>query len=383
MKYILLFSLLILFSCKREHDKTFEKIDLFAPEEDEVITLSDIASDVEYIPLQTTENSYIGRIASMKAVGKFFYIHELNQILCFDKSGNFLFRLNKSGRGPGEYEFLMGFNVNEKNTYLAIKSYKCILIYNQSDTGFIFINKFTLPSTPDKIMFIGEQDNLLLFYSNAEGRNPNSMEIINLKGETIFRRPNYLKFKLKGTVSTSLGDNITYSLNDCIYFKELMNDTVFNITEDLKIHPYLIFDTEDKRLTPEVRSDGKFYVSHKAEYFHIEEIYASERYIYYTYIYKKYGHTVYDILTKLKYQVEDKKFLVDDLGGGINFEPKFCDNGVFYSWVESLSLKDYVSGEIFKNSIVKFPEKKKELENMANSLKETDNPVLMIVRLKK
>ena len=30
-----------------------------------------------------------------------------------------------------------------------------------------------------------------------------------------------------------------------------------------------------------------------------------------------------------------------------------------------------------------FPEKKKELEKLANSLKETDNPILMIVKLKK
>lgn len=33
--------------------------------------------------------------------------------------------------------------------------------------------------------------------------------------------------------------------------------------------------------------------------------------------------------------------------------------------------------------IYKYPEKKKKLEKLANSLKETDNPVLMIVRLEK
>jgi hypothetical protein len=37
----------------------------------------------------------------------------------------------------------------------------------------------------------------------------------------------------------------------------------------------------------------------------------------------------------------------------------------------------------FKNSAPKYPEKKKELEKLANSLKETDNPVLKLVRLKK
>ena len=36
-----------------------------------------------------------------------------------------------------------------------------------------------------------------------------------------------------------------------------------------------------------------------------------------------------------------------------------------------------------KTLLPKYPEKKKELEKLANSLKETDNPVLIIVRLKK
>jgi hypothetical protein len=37
----------------------------------------------------------------------------------------------------------------------------------------------------------------------------------------------------------------------------------------------------------------------------------------------------------------------------------------------------------FINSEVKLLEKKKELEKLANSLKETDNPVLVLVSLKK
>ncbi len=38
--------------------------------------------------------------------------------------------------------------------------------------------------------------------------------------------------------------------------------------------------------------------------------------------------------------------------------------------------------EEFRNSKLVYPEKKKELEKIAYSLKETDNPVLVLVRLK-
>jgi hypothetical protein len=45
-------------------------------------------------------------------------------------------------------------------------------------------------------------------------------------------------------------------------------------------------------------------------------------------------------------------------------------------------IKAHIGTETFINSSPKHPEKKKELEKLANSLKETDNPVLMLVRLK-
>jgi hypothetical protein len=51
--------------------------------------------------------------------------------------------------------------------------------------------------------------------------------------------------------------------------------------------------------------------------------------------------------------------------------------------VEAKQLKDHVASVDFINSEVKLLEKKKELEKLANSLKETDNPVLVMVSLKK
>jgi hypothetical protein len=53
------------------------------------------------------------------------------------------------------------------------------------------------------------------------------------------------------------------------------------------------------------------------------------------------------------------------------------------SLINPYQLKIHIAGNEFLNSVPKYPEKKKELEKFANSLKETDNPVLMIVRLKK
>jgi hypothetical protein len=46
-------------------------------------------------------------------------------------------------------------------------------------------------------------------------------------------------------------------------------------------------------------------------------------------------------------------------------------------------LKNHIASNKFKNSIPVLKNKKQELERVAYSLNETDNPILMILRLKK
>ena len=75
--------------------------------------------------------------------------------------------------------------------------------------------------------------------------------------------------------------------------------------------------------------------------------------------------------------------LTNDLDGGVNFWPRtIINDSTFVSWIEASKLKEYIASNEFKESNPKYPEKKEELEKLANSLKDTDNPVLMLVRLK-
>lgn len=76
--------------------------------------------------------------------------------------------------------------------------------------------------------------------------------------------------------------------------------------------------------------------------------------------------------------------LINDLDGGPNILPlTIKDDNTIVGCVDALQLKNHVSSEAFKNSTPKYPEKKKEPEKLAASLKETDNPVLMLVTLKR
>jgi hypothetical protein len=50
--------------------------------------------------------------------------------------------------------------------------------------------------------------------------------------------------------------------------------------------------------------------------------------------------------------------------------------------IEAKQLKNYASSNDFKVNVPKYPEKKKQFEDLAKSLTEFDNPVLMLVRFK-
>lgn len=78
--------------------------------------------------------------------------------------------------------------------------------------------------------------------------------------------------------------------------------------------------------------------------------------------------------------------IVNDFDAGLMFFPfDYFTDGVdeyLFAIIQPFELKAHVLTDKFKNSTPKYPEKKKQLEKLANSLDENDNPVLMLVKLK-
>lgn len=84
--------------------------------------------------------------------------------------------------------------------------------------------------------------------------------------------------------------------------------------------------------------------------------------------------------------ITKSKGLVNDIDNGLNFIPSYYfkneDNEYLVSIIQPYEFKAHILSDYFSTSTPKFPEKKKELEKLANSLNENDNPVLMLVKLK-
>jgi hypothetical protein len=362
-----------------------DKIDALTSPRTSINNLSEIATDIGYIPLETTPNSIMGRIINVKIRNNYIYIATVdNKIFCFDGTGRYLFNLNKAGRGPEEYLYCSEFDVNESNSILAVTGTKEIILYNQVPTGFNFLRRIKLNESPQILNFVGQNDNILLQYSNPYGTNPISKELINLKGETLLSWPNFMKFQIQEKIMVlSRYENTSFNFKNDLYLKEVGNDTIFRFNGN-KLDPVLIFDTKNKRVSPEVRANVKYYADHMYEYYILQKFFGSARFIYYTAAFNKDYNIagIYDKVKKTRYSVPGKEFFKDDISGGINFEPQYCNDGTFYSWVDAITFKNYSSGEIFNKTKVRNPAKHESLKNLAQKITENDNPILIAVKIR-
>lgn len=368
-------------------------INLSSTEVPKITNLSDIANDVEYIPLQTTSNSLITRVYRIKTYGDTIIIDNLNrssrELIFFDNSGHYLFKLDKSGRGPGEYRYINDFDFNSKQE-LIINSGRDIFVYTLKGTKFTFkealkIIPFDSTSNP-QVSFFHDQNRILLSYPNRGTEKFRNL-LINFQGDTLSARPNYYKFAPKEENKFLLSAGSTnYSYNNLLYFKEPASDTVFTCTQSNRIIPYLILNSNGKSLTPQAQVQiikNGIKTDYSPPYIIITSIMEVPRYLFYKYEYMKtmvFG--VYDKVLNKKFGINAKTFLMDDITGGANFEPRFCSEGKLFSCIEAIELKKLTAGESFKNSKVKDPAKKEVLKRLATSLNELDNPVLIIVKPK-
>ncbi len=382
IKLVLIF-FMVSFCCDKQKVRSIATIDLFSQPSVEITRLSEIALDVDYVPLQTSINSFIRNIYDIKAVGNKIYINTPNpsEIICFDKAGKYLYKLDRIGRGPEEYTGIFMFDVSTDNDILIVLTRGKILIFRDTGKNFLFQRSLNFKNQPSYIDFIPNQTNILISKSSSYEMEHFRNVLINIGGDTILLRPNHYRYSKIGDGNIVFkNDNISYKYNNALYFKDMFSDTIFSVDQTNKIKPYLILDSHGKIPSVEDRANATYFFKHGTEFIMFSSIFEVSKYIFYSFSYKKSQfNALYEKSSKKKFEIKNGTSLIDDITGGINFEPKFCCDGKWYSWIDALSLKKYLSEDNFMSIKVKNPEKKEVLEKLSDSLRETDNPVLIVV----
>jgi hypothetical protein len=395
MKTKLLILLMIFFcSCGRKVDQknngTIKVIDLTSEPESEITKVSDIATNLDYIPLQTTENSLIKFVNEVIKYDDKIYVRSSSELLCFDIRGKFLYKLSRAGRGPGEYLSIFDFDVSSDNQTLIVLGYveKKISVFNNTGNEFIFKKSINLnPLFPSnnmvsKVSFVPESPNILLSVDPNTGTEEALSIVINIDGDSLYFKPNHYMIE-KGIIPNSYISNMSlhFKFENNIYFKECFSDTAFFVDKETNnFKPGLIFDSNGLGVSPKIRYDREYARSHYADSYWVNYVIETPRYIIYTYEHnREYNKMIYDKSVKKKFKIAFKDALEDDINGGPVFDPNFCSENIIYSYVDALTLKKYVASEEFIKAKVKDSKKKEALKKLADSLKETDNPVLIVV----
>jgi len=391
MKHLSLIILaLFLCRCGSKDNSTIRTIDLLAPGGEQITNLSEIAADIQYIPLETHPDALMRFVGYLKEGNDKFYINTVLELLCFDKTGKFLYKLDQQGRGPGEYIYLSDYDIKpEKNLVIVLTRGK-LYFYNETDTGFNLQRQLDLKIQPNYIDFFPGQDNILLSFTASTGENKYQCVAITPEGDTLFKRTNYYTFTRTSKVVMGFNsDNIINKHDETIRIKGFLNDTIFTINSDFKFVPFMVLNSGGKSITTDFLAnvpapDMNSGTSPTAAFLAISEILELEKYLLCRYYYQE-GSTwiLYDKKSDQTFQFDGKELLKDDISGGINIEPKFVCNGNIYSWTDALKFKTYMSGDDFRNAEVKNPGRKAELEKLAESVKEDDNHLLIVITPKK
>lgn len=356
---------------------------LFVWKPDSVITkISEIASDIEYIPLQPSAHTPVKAIDKIVARGNKIYINLINDILCFDDHGKFLYKLYGNGNEKKENVVaIYDFDIDTGDTSLIVLAGNKLLHFKNSGSGFDYIKTIKLGRlSPSKLNFVPGTDKILLSSIRRKGYESSLNTLININGDTLSFKRNYFR-RFNPVINRIWDEIIHYQFDNKLYFRERFNDTVFSLSsESDDFKPELILDSRLSSTNSENINDPEYFKILP----NVVNIFEVPRYLYYYYKFNQYDHKIfYDKYEDRKYEINPENgILKDDIAGGPDFDPEYCSEGKMYSWISVRELKHYIESEAFANAQVQNTPKQDDFKKLVLSVKDNDNPILILVRLK-
>ena len=381
---LITFLLLLLISCengdKETELNTFKFKDLNNPGTISLLQLG--VTDIQYSPLETDSNCLISNIRRVKfGANSVFIQNGLENIYRYSIDGNYITRIGVKGKGPGEYVYLYHFTLNpeNQNVYILDAIKRKILIY--SATGNL-IKSIPSPVNTDIIEYYNK--NILCYNHNGVRSQEESFHLLDYEGNILKRFKNKFPFK----------NNKHWFLHECLFVrnkgelfvKEILSDTIFQY-ENFSFKPLLVLDFGQKGLKvadrENINSSEDFLKISFQKTRQQNLLFIGDKVLFEFLFENELLGTITSTKDGSSQLINISKGFINDFDGGPNlwFQTN-KDENTLVSWINAYELKVHVASAAFKSYTPKYPEKKKELEKLANSLKEDDNPVLMLVKLK-
>ena len=403
----------------------------------QLIPVSRFVTGLEYIPLEIGDDCLIGEdIRNIIVTTSHIFVAGSNYCYAFDRDGRFTGRIGSTGQGPGEYQNIVGLSIDEKNQSLYIETPHTILEYSWDGVFRQSVNKpkNMIGSLLDNVSFV--RDNLFIGHvPNYSGNEPYNFLLFDKFGQVIESFDNHVKTDRAKPRYMAAAENAMrpYSLSERIYVKENSNDTLYCLNEQNELIPQYVFDlgkyvfsNEKRNSTPNV---GSFIEAQRV----IEEIMSglieiparftpmvgAPHYIFFSivahglpknipfpqkrvqpvhpplsgFIRIEMPNThrvvgIYDIVHKTTQlldtdPVSHMQGFINDLDGGLSFWAKdyTSENELIDIW-QAYEMKELLTDEYFAAHEIKDAQAHQKLKELLKILKDDDNPVIVIGKLK-
>ena len=406
MKKLIILFIIAITSCQNSSDNHPKDLRIIDVEggvgKGRLVKLSEIAESIEYIPLETNSEAVVGKIFADRIFYEkdCFYLMERSiSIIIFDRCGQYINKISKYGRGPQEYDAAFTVDIDLQTGNISVLAYNKIVEYsldgdfkkvvNFKDNGFLSkhyitgfiksdLNYFLRSTINDKSKHSG-------FLIDSSARLLLSVEY---PGEDYEKVTTY-------SALLSIMYPMIFRHKNAVRIKNGLNKYILTINEDNSIDTAYIFNFGKYAPDPLKRDHFRVYAPLIYSQFSIFE---SDQYLFMTFhtgslsdkpakMFRK-GGAVGEYDYDFECSVFNKKTgefqfilqpeinqlgFVEDFEGGPAVWPKYVSSdGYMITYMYAHEFKAHAETH----------EVSERFKQIAHSLKDTDNPVIVKVKLK-
>ena len=351
-----------------------------------ILLTSQIADDIEFVPLETTEDCLLGDFMDNIILTKDnIIVFDYKACYLFDRKGKFINKIGTQGNGPGEFTKALSVNVDTLNKWIYFVDHWTQRFIKYDYTGkhikdlkMKYIGRNSCLYRPMEFVV----ENQKYIYAKKDKRY--SLVFYSEKEQKVISK---MKCEYKNNIpGLALSDPISYMYNQKLYIKDFWCDTIYQMTDPFHLKSYAIINRgsfEHRTHNDMSMLTGKEDPNNKTvlEIYRIAE---TDRYILLS---SNKAIFIYDkVLEKTfagGYLDEFEKLgIQDDLYGspGIRSDhfPTCVNGNEIYTFRQAYEFIENGDG---RHSIT--DARYDAYRKMVDSLDEDDNPVIMIVKIKR
>jgi hypothetical protein len=342
---------------------------------DNKITPLSFIDNVQAVTLRGTDdpNSIIAHTEKViRADGKYFvFDSKFYGIKVFDNAGNFLYRVGKTGKGPGEYTRINDVELFGPSTLAVLADNQVMIYYDLS--GNYLRSKRTGFFASDFEML--DKNNFFFYTNNNVSEKSKSYNLLQTDSNFSIRQ-RYMKIKSREEVPSFEFTGSLVKGNDGVLYAEPFSDRILQLDKDKFKTQYRI-DFAGRSMPEELKTDPRLFVKKGINYDYMgKSMVDVQDYFFATCIVKK----------RLEYIIYDKKQgkcnMVSNVDVDSDYMAKLFSTPVGKderSLIISLApeMVEYLkeTGQEYLDALKK---KDPQLHSVLTSPKEIDNPILLV-----